>query len=90
MYTVGRTPWTGDQHVASPLPKHRKTVTQNKRTTYRYTCFEWNSNPRSQSSEFERAKTVHASDRAATLIDRRINYAYNTKPTDYAVLYLVS
>jgi hypothetical protein len=32
LYTVGRTPWTGDQSVAKPLPTHRKTQTQNKRT----------------------------------------------------------
>jgi hypothetical protein len=31
LYTVGRTPWTGDQPVARPLPKHR-TTKQNKRT----------------------------------------------------------
>jgi hypothetical protein len=31
-YTVGRTPWTGDQHVAGPLPAHRTAQTQNKRT----------------------------------------------------------
>jgi hypothetical protein len=30
-FTVGRTPWTGDQSVARPLPKHRTTQTQNKR-----------------------------------------------------------
>jgi hypothetical protein len=28
---VGRTPWTGDQPVARPLPTHRTTQTQNKR-----------------------------------------------------------
>jgi hypothetical protein len=30
--TVGRTPWTGDQLLARPLPvhKHRKTYTQHK------------------------------------------------------------
>jgi hypothetical protein len=27
-YTVGRTPWTGDQPVARPLPAHRTTQTQ--------------------------------------------------------------
>jgi hypothetical protein len=32
LYTVGRTPWTGDQPVARPLPTHRTTQTQNKRT----------------------------------------------------------
>ncbi|PNF19818.1 hypothetical protein B7P43_G14295 [Cryptotermes secundus] len=30
-FTDGRTPWTGDQLVARPLPKHRTTQTQNKR-----------------------------------------------------------
>jgi hypothetical protein len=28
LYTVGRTPWTGDQPVARPLPTHRTTQTQ--------------------------------------------------------------
>jgi hypothetical protein len=32
VYTVGRTPWTGDQPDARPLPTHRITQTQNKRT----------------------------------------------------------
>jgi hypothetical protein len=31
-YTVGRTPWTEDKPVARPLPTHRTTETQNKRT----------------------------------------------------------
>jgi hypothetical protein len=29
-FTNGRTPWTSDQLVARPLPKHRRTQTQNK------------------------------------------------------------
>jgi hypothetical protein len=29
-FTDGRTPWTSDQLVAKPLPKHRTTQTQNK------------------------------------------------------------
>jgi hypothetical protein len=46
--TIGRTPWTGDQPVAMPLPytgqhKHRINV-------YKYPCLEWDSNPRSQCS----------------------------------------
>jgi hypothetical protein len=57
LYTVGRTPWTGDQPVARPLPTHRTTQTQNKRTQ--------TSMPR---VEFERAKTVHSLDSAATVI----------------------
>jgi hypothetical protein len=32
LYTVGTTPWTGNQPVASPLPAHRTTQIQNKRT----------------------------------------------------------
>jgi hypothetical protein len=30
LFTISRTPWTGDQLVARPLPKHRTTQTQNK------------------------------------------------------------
>jgi hypothetical protein len=44
-YTDGRTPWTSDQPVARPLPTHRTTQTQNKRT-HKHTCLEWDSNPR--------------------------------------------
>jgi hypothetical protein len=46
--TVGRTPWTGDQPVARPLPTHRTTQTQNKHTHSKYPCPRWDSNPRSQ------------------------------------------
>jgi hypothetical protein len=64
LYTVGRTPWTGDQPVERPLPIHRTTQTQNKSTQ--------TSMPRvgfeSMIPVFERAKTVYALDRAATLI----------------------
>jgi hypothetical protein len=31
IFTDGRTPWTGDQIVARPLPKRRSTQTQSKR-----------------------------------------------------------
>jgi hypothetical protein len=62
--SVGRTPWTGDQSVARPLPTHRTTQTHNKRTQ--------TSVPRVGFEHtipvFERAKTVYASDRAATVI----------------------
>jgi hypothetical protein len=44
IYTVGRSPWTGDQPVARPLP------TQNKRIQYKHPCLESDSNPRSQRS----------------------------------------
>jgi hypothetical protein len=42
LYTVSRTPWTGDQPVARPLPTHR-TQTQNKRTQYTHPCLRWDS-----------------------------------------------
>jgi hypothetical protein len=62
--TVGRTSWTGYQPVARPLPTHRRTQTQNKRTQ--------TSMPRvgfePKSPVFEREKMVHALDRAATVI----------------------
>jgi hypothetical protein len=65
LYTVGRTPWMGNQPVAGPLPTHRTTQTQNKRTQ--------TSMPRLWFEPtipmFERAKTVHGLDRAATVID---------------------
>jgi hypothetical protein len=64
LYTVGRTPWTGDQPVSRPLPTHRTTQTQNKRTQ--------TSMPRvgfePRIPLIERVKIVHASDRAATVI----------------------
>jgi hypothetical protein len=46
-YTDSRIPWTNDQPVARPLPTHRTTQTQNKRT-HRHPCLEWDSNPRSK------------------------------------------
>jgi hypothetical protein len=64
LYTIGRTPWTGDQPVARPLLTHRTTQTQNKRTQ--------TSMPRVEFEPtipaFERAKIVYALDRAATVI----------------------
>jgi hypothetical protein len=66
LYTVGRTIWTGDQPVARPLPIHRTTQTQNKRTQYRHSIPLVGFEPTIPA--FERAKTVHALDRAATVI----------------------
>jgi hypothetical protein len=64
LYTVGRTPWTGEQPVAGPIPTQRTTQTQNKRTHI--------SMPRVGFEPtipvFERAKTVHGFDAAATVI----------------------
>jgi hypothetical protein len=64
LYTIGRTPWTGHQSVARPLPTHRTTQTQNKHTQ---TSMPWVGFEPTIPA-FERAKTVHASDHAATVI----------------------
>jgi hypothetical protein len=64
------TPWTGYQPVARPLPTQRTAQTQNKPTH--------TSMPRvgfvPTIPAFERAKTVHALDRAATVIGSSCNY----------------
>jgi hypothetical protein len=72
-YTDGRTPCTGDQPVARPLPTRRTTQTQNKRTQ--------TSMPRvgfePAIPAFERTKTVRALDRAATMIGyKHISYYF--------------
>jgi hypothetical protein len=59
LYTVGRTPWTGDQPVARPLPTHRTTQTQ---TSMLWVGFEHTI------PAIERENAVHAWDRAATAI----------------------
>jgi hypothetical protein len=65
-YTVGRTPWTGDQPVARPLPTHRAAQTQNKSTqTSMQVGFE------STTPVFEQSKIDHALDRAATAIGNK-------------------
>jgi hypothetical protein len=62
--TSGRTPWTGDQAVARPLPTHRTTQTQriNAQTYMPRVGFE------PAIPVFQRAKTVHGFERAATVI----------------------
>jgi hypothetical protein len=60
----GRSPYMGDQPVTRQIPTQRKTQTQNKRTQTRM--------PRIQFEfmipAFERAKKVHASNRAPIVI----------------------
>jgi hypothetical protein len=66
LYTVGRTPWTGDQPVARLLPTHSTTQTQNKLTQ--------TSMPQVGLERtiplVQRAKTVHVLGRAADHCDR--------------------
>jgi hypothetical protein len=74
LHTVGRTPWTGDQPVSRPLPTQRTTQTQNKhsQTSMPRVGFE------PTIPAFEQAKTVHALDGAATVIDRNITRIIKT------------
>jgi hypothetical protein len=64
IYTVGRTPYTGDQAVARPLPIHTTTQTQNKRTQTSIPLVGFITT----TPVFKRAKTVHVLDRAANVI----------------------
>jgi hypothetical protein len=67
------TPWTGDQPVARPLPEHRTAQTQNEhRRTYILRVGFEHTIP-----AFERAKTVHALDRGATVIGQWLHYLLN-------------
>jgi hypothetical protein len=69
-YTVGMTPWTGDQPVGRPLSTHRTAQTEQTHTqrTMPQVGFQHTV------PVFEREKTVHALDRAATVIDVSILY----------------
>jgi hypothetical protein len=67
LYTVSRTPWTGDQPVARQLPEHRTAQTQHERTQSFMPQVRFE--PTIQ--VFDGAKTVHALDRAATVIGIR-------------------
>jgi hypothetical protein len=82
LYTVGKTPWTGDQSVANPLPTHRTTQTQNKRTetSIPRVGFE----PTIQ--VFDRAKTVHALERAVAVTGY---YGVRTGQWNAAVMVIV-
>jgi hypothetical protein len=64
LYIVGRTPWTGDQSVARPLPTHGTIQTENKRTQTSMLLVGF----LSMVLVFEQAKTVHALDLEATVI----------------------
>jgi hypothetical protein len=64
LYTIFRAPWIGYQSVTRPLPTHRPTQTQNNctQTPMPRVWFELTI------PVFERTKTVHVLDRAATVI----------------------
>jgi hypothetical protein len=62
--TIGRTPWTGDQPLARPLPTNRTTQTENKRTQTSMPLVGFEV----AIPLLERAKKIHALDRVATVI----------------------
>jgi hypothetical protein len=66
LFSFGMTFWTGDQPVARPLPVRRRVQTQNERKqiSLPQVGFE------STIPVFERAKTVHALDRADAVIGK--------------------
>jgi hypothetical protein len=66
LYTICRTPWTSDRPIARPLPKYRTTQTQKNAHTRQKSMPEVGFEP--MITAFERAKTVHALDRSATVI----------------------
>jgi hypothetical protein len=70
LYTVGRTPLTGDQAVAKPLPTQRTIQTQNKRTQISMPWVEFEPTI----PALKRVKTFHALDRAATVIGKLPSY----------------
>jgi hypothetical protein len=63
LYTVGRTPWTGDQPVTRLLPAHRTAQTQSKRTQ----TFMPQVGFEPPIPAFKQMKTVHALECTATL-----------------------
>jgi hypothetical protein len=74
LYTVGRTPWTGDQPVAKPQPTHR--INAHRQTSMTRVGFE------PTIPAFERANTVHSLGRAATVIGDFPSYIPNLTTTN--------
>jgi hypothetical protein len=70
IYSVGRTPWTGDQPVTRPLPTRRTTETQNRGTQTSMPQVEFE--PTIPAFVSERAETVLALDRMATVFSIEI------------------
>jgi hypothetical protein len=75
----GRTPWTSDQPVARPLPKHTTTQTQNKHTHTDIQSLELNSNTRFQRSRERRqfmSQTARRLIGSLSLLFTQSNIAY--------------
>jgi hypothetical protein len=85
LYKVGRSPWMGDHPVTRPLPTHRTTQTQNKRTQTFMPCVGFEPTI----PAFERAKTVHVLDRVDTVIDS-LNICNLQKYWNWNIIYLMT
>jgi hypothetical protein len=73
LYTVGRTPCTGDQPVARPLPTHRTTHTIKPHNTDNHTL----SGIRTHNPSIRASENSSSLDRAATVVGCSIMQAYN-------------
>jgi hypothetical protein len=86
---TGRTPLTGDQPVARPLPAHRTVQTQNRRTqtSMPQVVFE------PTILVFERPKAVRALDRAASVIGTHVytsrKYIASSDPSCQAYIWCI-
>jgi hypothetical protein len=71
LYTVCRTPWTGDHSIARPLPTHRTTQAENKHTQASIPWVEFEIT----TPVFERTKMVHVKIRKIFKVkNRHIDY----------------
>jgi hypothetical protein len=71
-YTDGRIPWTDDQLIARPLPKHRTTQTHKNTHTHTPNIHTLDVGFEPTIPASERAKTVHALDRSATVTSPKV------------------
>jgi hypothetical protein len=76
LFTAGRTPWTSDQPVARPLPTDRTTQTQHKHIPNMRVLLGFES----MISASERAKTLRALDRTATVTGSLLLYLLGNRP----------
>jgi hypothetical protein len=83
LYTVGKTPWAGDQPAARPLPTLEKTQIKRRQTSIPQAGFE------STTPMFGCVKSVHASDSAATVGAQLLLYpGYINNHCNFTHIYL--
>jgi hypothetical protein len=82
-HKYGRTPWTSDQLVARPLPKHRQH--KHRINTYTHQTFMPCVGFEPTISASERVKTVHALDRSATVTGFQDTTLQNSSQKCYCI-----